>query len=108
MKKIFKVLGYLLGAFVILTVCGVAFVNFTFPKVSPAQNLTIQYSPDRVARGAYLANHVTVCVDCHSARDFSLLSGPIQPGTLGSGGDKFDHSMGFPGKHHSENNSKRC
>ncbi|SFU20454.1 Cytochrome c, mono-and diheme variants [Algoriphagus locisalis] len=103
MKKIFKVLGYLLGAFVILIVCGVAFVNFTFPKVSPAQDLTISHSPDRVARGTYLANHVTVCIDCHSARDFSQLSGPIAPGTFGSGGDRFDQSMGFPGVFYARN-----
>ncbi|WP_339867172.1 c-type cytochrome [uncultured Algoriphagus sp.] len=103
MKKIFKVVAYLLGVVLILIVCGVAFVNFTFPKVSPAQDLTINHSPDRVARGAYLANHVTVCVDCHSTRDFSLLSGPIQPGTIGSGGDRFDQSMGFPGVFYARN-----
>ncbi|MEB2775946.1 cytochrome C [Algoriphagus sp. D3-2-R+10] len=72
-------------------------MNFTFPKVSPAPTLTIDPSPDRVARGAYLANHVTVCVDCHSERDFSVFSGPIKSGTIGSGGDRFDQSMGFPG-----------
>ena len=103
MKKIFKILAYILGVLILVVVIGVAFVNFTFPKVKPAQNLTIDHSPDRVARGAYLANHVTVCVDCHSARDFSLFSGPIQAGTLGSGGDKFDQSMGFPGVFYARN-----
>src|SRR5690606_36457728 len=97
MKKIFKVVAYLLGVFVILIVCGIAFVNFTFPKVSPAPELTIEHGPDRVARGAYLANHVAIRVDCHSERDFSLFSGPIKPGTFGSGGERFDQSMGFPG-----------
>jgi mono/diheme cytochrome c family protein len=103
MKNIFKVIGYVLGALVLFIVCGVAFVNFTFPKVSPAPELTIDYSPDRVARGAYLANHVTVCVDCHSARDFSQFSGPITPGTIGSGGDRFDQSMGLPGVFYAKN-----
>lgn len=97
MKKIFKIVAYAIGIFVVLLISGVAFVNFTFPKVSPAPTLTIDPSPDRVARGAYLANHVTVCVDCHSERDFSVFSGPIKPGTVGSGGDRFDQSMGFPG-----------
>ncbi|WP_339880938.1 cytochrome C [uncultured Algoriphagus sp.] len=103
MKKIFKILAYILGVLILVVIIGIAFVNFTFPKVKPAQNLTIDHSPDRVARGAYLANHVTVCVDCHSARDFSLFSGPIQAGTLGSGGDKFDQSMGFPGVFYARN-----
>lgn len=103
MKKIFKVFAYFLGALVVLIVSGVAFVNFTYPKVNPAPELTIDHSPDRVARGSYLANHVTVCVDCHSTRDFSLLSGPIVPGTIGSGGDRFDQSMGFPGIFYAKN-----
>jgi len=103
MKKFFKVVAYLLGAFVVLLVCGVAFVNFTFPKVSPAPELTIDHSAERIARGAYLANHVTVCVDCHSKRDFSLFSGPITPGTLGSGGERFDQSMGLPGVFYAKN-----
>ncbi|MEP0713618.1 cytochrome c [Algoriphagus sp.] len=103
MKKIFKVLAFAFGALVLLIISGVAFVNFTFPKVSPAPDLTIDHSPEQVARGAYLANHVTVCVDCHSVRDFSLLSGPIQSGTLGAGGERFDQSMGFPGVFYAKN-----
>lgn len=103
MKKIFKVLGYLFAVIIILVIGGLAFVNFTFPKVSPAPELTIDKSPDRVARGEYLAHHVTVCVDCHSTRDFSLFSGPITPGTLGSGGDRFDQSMGLPGVFYAKN-----
>lgn len=103
MKKIFKVLGYLFAVIILLVLGGVAFVNFTFPKVSPAPELTIDKSSDRVARGEYLAHHVTVCVDCHSTRDFSLFSGPITPGTLGSGGDRFDQSMGLPGVFYAKN-----
>lgn len=68
-----------------------------YPKVDPADSLTIDYTPDRIERGAYLANHVTVCMDCHSVRDFSEFSGPPAPGTLGAGGDRFDHGMGLPG-----------
>ncbi|PZX52002.1 c-type cytochrome [Algoriphagus chordae] len=103
MKTIFKILAYTIGLAIILLVCGIAFVNFTFPKVSPASELSIDHSPDRVARGAYLANHVTVCVDCHSTRDFSRFSGPLKPGTIGEGGDLFDQSMGFPGVFYARN-----
>lgn len=103
MKKIFKILAYAIGFFLVFVISGIAFVNFTYPKVSPAPELTIDHGPDRVERGAYLANHVVVCVDCHSTRDFSLLSGPIKPGTTGKGGELFDHSMGFPGVFYSKN-----
>jgi hypothetical protein len=46
-------------------------------------------SADHVKRGEYLANHVSLCVDCHSQRDYSKWSGPLVPGTLGEGGEAF-------------------
>lgn len=103
MKKLLKVATYLVGAVVLLLICGLAFLQLGFPKVDPAPELTLEYSPDRIERGAYLANHVTVCMDCHSTRDFSQFSGPPTPGTLGAGGDKFDHSMGLPGVFYAKN-----
>jgi len=103
MKKIFKVFAYLLGAIVLLLVCALAFLQLGFPKVDAPEEITIEYSPDRIERGAYLANHVTVCMDCHSKRDFSEFSGPPTPGTLGAGGDRFDHSMGLPGVFYARN-----
>lgn len=103
MKKLLKITAYSLGAIVLLVICLLAFVQFGFPKVDPAPELSLEYTPDRIERGAYLANHVTVCMDCHSSRDFSLFSGPPTPGTLGSGGDRFDHSMGLPGVFYAKN-----
>jgi mono/diheme cytochrome c family protein len=103
MKKLLKVAAYLIGALVILLICVLAFLQLGFPEVDPAPELTIEYTPDRIERGAYLANHVTVCMDCHSKRDFSLFSGPPAPGTLGAGGDRFDHSMGLPGVFYAKN-----
>ncbi|MBL0306430.1 MAG: hypothetical protein IPQ25_10445 [Chitinophagaceae bacterium] len=44
-------------------------------------------------RGDYLANHVAACIHCHSKRDFSKYSGPVIPGTEGSGGDVFDNTI---------------
>lgn len=103
MKKLFKILGWILGIVLVFIIAGIAFLNFTFPKVSPAEELTIEYTPERIERGAYLANHVAVCMDCHSQRDFSEFSGPPAPGTLGKGGDRFDHGMGFPGVFYAKN-----
>jgi mono/diheme cytochrome c family protein len=103
MKKIFKVFAYILGAIIILAIGGFAYLQLGFPKVDPAPELSIEYTPDRIERGAYLANHVTVCMDCHSKRDFSQFSGPPTPGTLGAGGDRFDQSMGLPGVFYAKN-----
>lgn len=97
MKKLLKIAAYLIGAVILILICILAFLQLGFPKVDPAPELSIEYTPDRIERGAYLANHVTVCMDCHSIRDFSEFSGPPKPKTLGAGGDRFDHSMGLPG-----------
>ncbi|TFV94674.1 c-type cytochrome [Algoriphagus kandeliae] len=103
MNKLFKVFSWVLGALIILLLIGFVYIQMAFPSVSPAKELSIDYTQERIERGAYLANHVTVCMDCHSARDFSLFSGPPTPGTLGRGGDRFDHSMGFPGVFYAKN-----
>lgn len=50
-----------------------------------------------LARGEYLALHVTGCLDCHSSRDFTKYSGPAKPGTEGGGGFAFTDKMGLPG-----------
>lgn len=103
MKKLFKVFGFVIGAVILLLACALAFLQLGFPKVDPAEEISIDYTPDRIERGAYLANHVAVCMDCHSKRDFSQFSGPPTPGTLGAGGDRFDHKIGLPGVFYAKN-----
>lgn len=103
MNRILKIAAYFLGAVVILLAVAFAVLYISYPDVNPAPEISIEYTPDRIERGAYLANHVTVCMDCHSKRDFSLFSGPPSPGTLGAGGDRFDHGMGLPGVFYAKN-----
>ena len=97
MKRIFKISGAVLIVLSFLILAVITYINIGFPDVDPPKKLTVEITPERLERGEYLANHVTVCMDCHSERDWSKFSGPIKSGTLGKGGDKFDHSMGFPG-----------
>jgi hypothetical protein len=49
-----------------------------------------------VERGAYLANHVAVCVTCHSERDWTAYGGPVVPGTEGRGGESFTEIFHLP------------
>lgn len=79
-----------------------AIITF-LPNVKLQKDLVIESTPERLARGTYLANHVTVCVDCHSTRDWSKFSGPIAPGTEGKGGEVFDQKFGFPGAFYAAN-----
>ncbi|QQS35620.1 MAG: c-type cytochrome [Ignavibacteriales bacterium] len=98
MKKFFKILGTLVVIIVVLLVGALIYFNSTYPKVDPPSDIKIEATSERIARGDYLANHVAVCIDCHSERDFTKFAGPIKPGTEGSGGEVFDENIGFPGK----------
>ena len=97
MKKVLKVLGILLLVLVIVVVGAITYVTQALPDI-PVQKLKVEITPERVARGEYLANSVCVCMDCHSTRDWNKFSGPLVPGTLGKGGERFDQSMEFPGE----------
>ncbi|MBP9186701.1 MAG: c-type cytochrome [Bacteroidia bacterium] len=88
----------------LLTIVSIAvYVVGYLPNVGEPEAIEIVMLPERVSRGQYLANHVTVCIDCHSTRDWSLFSGPVVAGTFGKGGEVFDQKMGFPGKFYAKN-----
>ncbi len=72
-------------------------------RIGAPEELSIIISTERVQRGEYLANHVAVCMDCHSQRDYTRFAGPMIPGTLGAGGQVFDHKMGLPGLFYGKN-----
>lgn len=103
MKKLLKTLLW----FVVIAVIAIAgllsYVKLGLPNVGPAPEMKIVVTPERVERGEYLANHVTVCIDCHSMRDWSRFSGPPIEGTLGMGGEVFDQKFGFPGVYYAKN-----
>jgi mono/diheme cytochrome c family protein len=102
-KKALKVIGALLLLVVVGIGAAVAYIKMALPDVGPAPQLKIESTPALRARGAYLANHVTLCMDCHSTRDWSRFSGPLAAGTLGQGGEVFGPELGFPGTFVSRN-----
>jgi mono/diheme cytochrome c family protein len=103
MKVLIKITLWIISL-AILSILGILFyISFALPNVKDATELKVEITPDRVARGEYLANHVTVCIDCHSTRDWSRFSGPPTKGTFGMGGDLFDQKFGFPGAYYAKN-----
>jgi mono/diheme cytochrome c family protein len=95
--KFLKILGILVGIIIII-VAGIAIYLKTFlPDTGKPEDIRIDITKARLERGEYLANHVAVCIDCHSQRDWSVYSGPIISGTTGSGGERFPREFGFPG-----------
>ena len=67
--KILKILGILVAAVILLAIIGIGYVKAALPNVGEAPELTVDVTPELLARGEYLANNVTVCMDCHSQRD---------------------------------------
>jgi cytochrome c553 len=100
MKKVLKWLGIIV---IILIVALFGFLKFFMPNVGNPPDVKVDVTPARVARGEYLANCVTLCMDCHSKRDWTTFTAPPMPGTAGAGGEEFNKSMGFPGTFYSRN-----
>lgn len=103
MKKIAKILLYVLTTLIIVLAGVYIYLQAAFPKVGPAPDMVIEITANRVERGEYLANHVMMCMECHAERDWHTFSAPPIKETLGAGGERFDHSMGFPGVFYSPN-----
>ena len=103
MRKLVKVLIWVIAIVVVVVGATLGYLKFALPNVSAAPVLKVELTPERIARGEYLANHVSVCIDCHSTRDWSRFSGPPTPGTFGKGGDIFDQKFGFPGVYYAKN-----
>jgi hypothetical protein len=103
MKKFFKFLGYTVLVLILLIAGLLIYVKVALPNVGPAPQLTVESTPEKIERGRYLANSVTVCMDCHSTRDWSKFAGPVIEGTWGKGGERFDQTIGFPGVFFSKN-----
>ncbi|MEO8884574.1 MAG: cytochrome C [Mucilaginibacter sp.] len=98
MKKIAKGIAYLLIIIVLIGIVAVSYITLALPNVGPAEDIKVQITPQRIERGKYLALHVSACLDCHSAHDWTKLGGPVDTTMLGSGGEVFDAGQGFPGK----------
>jgi mono/diheme cytochrome c family protein len=98
-----KIIFWILAIIALIFASVLIYIKVALPNVGQAPKLTVERTPERIARGAYLANHVAVCIDCHSKRDWTRFSGPPTPGTLGMGGDLFDQKFGFPGAYYAKN-----
>ena len=103
MRRVGRVLSFLLFSLVGVFLAVVGYVLLAFPRVGPASQEEVKVTDEKMARGTYLAEHVTVCIDCHSERDFGRFSGPPVPGTFGKGGERFGRELGLPGELYAAN-----
>lgn len=103
MRMVLKTLGVLVVCAGVVALSGYLYLLLAFPKVDAAPAVRAEATPARVARGKYLADHVAVCTDCHSQRDWTRYAGPIEPDTYAAGGQVWDETVGFPGRLVSKN-----
>jgi mono/diheme cytochrome c family protein len=103
MKKLFRFVGYSLLVIALLIAGLLTYIRIALPRLGAAPLLSVDRSAQRVERGRYLANNVSVCMVCHSARDKSKFAEPLVEGSLGKGGERFDQTDGFPGIFYSKN-----
>lgn len=96
MKTFFKVAGIVLLVIVALAAAGVSWLALRKPAQRPAVAEKVELTPERVARGKYLVNHVSICFDCHSERTYAY-GLPFKPGREGVGGFVWNEQIGFPG-----------
>jgi mono/diheme cytochrome c family protein len=89
MRRLLKVLLLLVVVLVIAAGAGVGYLFANYPDVPPAEHITVVATPEKIARGKYLSNHVTGCTDCHAERDLKKYAGPVVTGTEGKGGEQF-------------------
>lgn len=90
MIKPLRWLGFVITLLFFLAAVAVMYVRTSLPDTGPAPDLSLEHTPERIARGRYLAHHVAACLDCHTLRDKAFFAGPSVPGQLGAGGERFD------------------
>lgn len=99
MKKLFA-----LATVFVAALAAVYFTACNSGKKEPQANTQNDSLSKVVERGKYLAYHVTMCMDCHSKRDFSKYAGPVVAGTEGMGGYDFSSEVEqFPGHVYARN-----
>jgi len=88
MKKIIKRVLAVIGALLVLAILGMVAKFFVLsPKTRPAPNMTAPNTPEALARGKYLVNHVAGCIGCHSPVQESVPGEPPVEGKVGAGRD---------------------
>lgn len=105
MRLLLRLLAVLVVLVAVVAAGGLTYLYARYPDVPPpSESFVVKSTPELVERGAYLANHVAICMDCHTERDFSKYAGPLKPGRLGAGGEKFDRfTTGIPGTLYAKN-----
>lgn len=88
MKKIVRSVLGVIGALLLLGIVSLVIKFYVLsPRSRAAPNVTAQATPEVVARGKYLVNHVAACIGCHSPVQEDKPGDPPVEGRIGAGRD---------------------
>jgi mono/diheme cytochrome c family protein len=76
---------------------GAGFLALKQPAQRPAPQVRAGATPERLARGQYLVEHVSACLHCHSEGEEGVWGKPAKAGLKGAGGMCLTEAVGFPG-----------
>jgi mono/diheme cytochrome c family protein len=89
MKKFWKCFAIGVAALALVLIAAITFTigwrPFLGARARPLTDRKFEATPERLARGCYLANAVSGCTFCHSRHDWKAAGAPIGEGTLGAG-----------------------
>lgn len=104
MKKVLKYIAVIGSGLIAVALFTGTYIKVGLPNIAVPAGIEVVVTKERIDRGYYLANHVAVCMDCHSTRDWSKFSGPPEEGNNpGGGGERFGREAGFPGDFYAAN-----
>jgi mono/diheme cytochrome c family protein len=96
MRAMGRVMAILFLLFSLVLGTAATFVVRYQPRQRPAGTESVARTPDRIARGRYLAEGALGCMDCHAKHDLAHYGNPVT-GPMGAGGDCFGARERFPG-----------
>src|SRR5262245_66163609 len=89
MKRFLKIVMYLIVILVVVLAAAitatVGWRPFIGPKARPLTNRIFEKTPERLARGEYIANNVAGCFGCHGEHNWDQHDAPLVAGTMGAG-----------------------
>lgn len=89
MRPVGKLTLILISSFILSATGGFILVFAQSPKAPDTWNLKIEPTPERLARGDYLFNHVATCSGCHSMRQNGKFNFPPLADRFAGGGRQF-------------------
>lgn len=89
MRLLIKIAGVLVALLAVAATAGLTYLYAAFPDVPVNEGYRIEATPERLARGRYLDNHVVGCTTCHTQRDWTRYAGPLKSDRIGAGGEVF-------------------